>query len=109
MNESPCTGDTLLSTTHTSPSGVVSTRGTRSRSFTGASRSQRSGGGFTCESAEIRRPVMPRVNTLGRRATSRQGRGTQPPSAPHVPTTTRGLLPYPPPHPREEPVGGHRE
>ena len=37
MKESPCTGCALLSTTHTSPSGVGSTRGTRSLSFAGAS------------------------------------------------------------------------
>src|ERR687888_489331 len=58
MNERPWTGDVFRSTTQTSPSGVVSTRGTRSRRLAGASRSQRSGGGFTCESAEMRRPVM---------------------------------------------------
>src|SRR5205809_650463 len=53
MKVRPWTGDAFWSTTHTSPSGVDSTRGTRSLSREGASRSQRSGGGFTWESAEM--------------------------------------------------------
>src|SRR5881275_76438 len=60
MKESPWTGWVFRSTTHTSPSGVDSTRGTRSASRCGASRSHRSGGGFTCESAEISLSATPR-------------------------------------------------
>src|SRR2546430_13733820 len=53
MKERPWTGCVFWSTTHTSPSGVDSTGGTRSASCRGASCSHRSGGGFTCESAEM--------------------------------------------------------
>src|SRR5215813_12628227 len=58
MVERPVTGETRPSTTQTSPSGVDSTRGTRSLRRVGASRCQRSGGGFTWESAETIRSCM---------------------------------------------------
>src|SRR5437667_5318232 len=69
MKVRPCTGEAFWSTTHTSPSGVDSTRGTRSFRCAGASRSQRSGGGFTWESAEMSLTDMvgalPRARTAG--------------------------------------------
>src|SRR5437870_121025 len=59
MKDRPWTGCVRRSTTHTSPSGVDSTRGTRSARCGGASRSHRSGGGFTWESAEMSLSATP--------------------------------------------------
>src|SRR5438093_9281160 len=85
MKVRPGTAAARPSVTHTSPSAVDSTRGTRSLRAAGASRSQRSGGGFTCESAEISRGA------------SMDG------------GLTRAALPYPEPHPGEQRVGRQRE
>ena len=49
---------TSESTIQKSPMSVDSTRGTRSLSFSGALRVQRSFGGLTCESAETIRSLL---------------------------------------------------
>src|SRR5207249_1893229 len=68
MKDRPWTGCVFRSTTQTSPSGVDSTRGTRSARCRGASRTQRSGGGLTWESAGAPVDVVTGGGALGGRA-----------------------------------------
>src|SRR5689334_23237711 len=63
---SPIAPEICESTIQKSPCGVDSTRGARSRSFSGALRVHRSFGGFTCESAEMIRSFAIGRASLGR-------------------------------------------